>query len=211
MNGKRRFEKCFRVIIAADAVIPAVTVGGDPVAAKIAGIMGTEAETGKRQRAVVQCAGTCEAAGSQYTYVGPQSCLLAKNHPNGGAKTCAYGCIGFGDCQKACPFDAIHIVDGIAVVDKELCKACGKCVAACPNHLIRLIPYEAEHIVVCSSKEKGVEVKKACKAGCIGCGLCAKNCPQNAIQVEDNVARIDYDLCNHCGTCKEKCPVKIIS
>lgn len=198
-------------IVAGTAPVSGCPVGGDSVAADIAAIMGTEAETGKKQVAVVQCAGTCEKAVSQYNYVGPQTCGLAKNNPNGGAKACVYGCIGFGDCQKACPFDAIRIIDGIAVVDKEKCKACGKCVAACPNHLIQLLPYEAEHVVLCSSKDKGVEVKKACQLGCIGCGLCARNCPQNAIEVANNVARIDYEKCNHCGTCKEKCPVKIIS
>ena len=72
--------------------------------------------------------------------------------PNGGPKACNYGCLGFGSCVKACPFDAIHIVDGIALVDKEVCKACGKCVAACPKHLIELVPYSAKHIVQCSSK-----------------------------------------------------------
>ena len=55
----------------------------------------------------------------------------------------------------ACPFDAIHVVDGIAVVDKEACKACGKCIAACPKHLIELIPYEQKTFVRCNSNAKG--------------------------------------------------------
>ena len=46
---------------------------------------------------------------------------------------------------------------------------------------------------------------------CKGCGLCARNCPEGAIEVKDNVAHINYDACTNCGTCKEKCPVKIIS
>ena len=61
--------------------------------------------------------------------------------PNGGAKMCTYGCLGFGSCVKVCPFDAIHVIGGVAVVDREACKACGKCVAKCPRHLIQLIPY----------------------------------------------------------------------
>ena len=61
---------------------------------------------------------------------------MASQMQDGGAKGCAYGCLGYGSCVDACPFDAIHIVDGIAVVDKEECKACGKCVDACPKHLI---------------------------------------------------------------------------
>ena len=111
---------------------------------------------------------------------------------------------------KACPFDAIHVVDGIAKVDKEVCKACGKCIAACPKHLIELVPYEAKHLVQCSSKDKGKDVMKACSVGCIGCHLCEKNCPNDAVHVVDNVAYIDQEKCTGCGICAEKCPKKII-
>ena len=107
-------------------------------------------------------------------------------------------------------FDAIHVVDGIAKVDKEVCKACGKCIAACPKHLIELVPYEAKHLVQCSSKDKGKDVMKACSVGCIGCHLCEKNCPNDAVHVVDNVAYIDQEKCTGCGICAEKCPKKII-
>ncbi|MBQ8147635.1 MAG: RnfABCDGE type electron transport complex subunit B [Lachnospiraceae bacterium] len=194
-----------------EAPVSACPVGGEAVAEAIAAIMGTEVTAGTRMTAVVRCAGTCEKAVSQYEYVGPKSCSLAQNNPNGGAKACTYGCTGFGDCKAACPFDAIEIIDGIAVVDKEKCKACGKCVATCPKHLIELIPYESEHVVLCNSKDKGIDVKKACQAGCIGCGLCARNCPEGAIEVTDNLAHINYEKCTNCGACKSKCPVKIIT
>ena len=130
--------------------------------------------------------------------------------PNGGPKSCNYGCLGFGNCVKACPFDAIHVVDGVAVVDKDTCKACGKCVAACPKHLIELLPVSAKHIVQCSSKDKGKDVMKACSVGCIGCHLCEKNCEHDAVHVIDNVAYIDQDKCVGCGVCAQKCPKKII-
>lgn len=107
--------------------------------------------------------------------------------------------------MKACPFDAIHVVDGIAKVDPKVCKACGKCVAACPKHLIELVPYEAMHLVQCSSKDKGKDVMSACSVGCIGCHLCEKNCPSDAIHVVDNIAYIDQEKCTGCGICAEKC------
>jgi len=130
--------------------------------------------------------------------------------PNGGPKGCTYGCMGYGSCVKACPFDAIHIVNGIAVVDKGKCKACGKCVAVCPRHLIEIIPYKSNYTVNCSSNDKGKDVMSACSVGCIGCMLCTKQCEFGAITVENNIAHIDYSKCTGCGKCAEKCPKKII-
>ena len=126
--------------------------------------------------------------------------------PNGGPKSCNDGCLGYGSCVKACMFDAIHIVNGIAVVDKEACKACGKCVEACPKHLIEIVPYYAKYLVACSSNEKGPITMKACDVGCIACQLCKKNCPADAIIIDNFHAKIDYEKCMECGTCVEKCP-----
>lgn len=130
--------------------------------------------------------------------------------PNGGPKSCNYGCLGYGSCVKVCPFDAIHVVNGVAVVDKEACKACGKCVEVCPKHLIELIPYDAKYAVACSSNDKGPVTMKACSVGCIGCQLCKKNCPSGAVDVVDFNASIDYEKCIECGVCMEKCPKKAI-
>ena len=98
----------------------------------------------------------------------------------------------------------------MAKVDPMACKACGKCVDTCPKKLIELIPYDASHIVQCSSKDKGKDVMSACKVGCIGCKLCEKNCEFDAVHVVDNIAYIDQDKCTGCGVCAEKCPKKII-
>ena len=51
---------------------------------------------------------------------------------------------------------------------------------------------------------------KECGAGCIGCGICEKNCPAGAIRVEDFKASIDQSKCTGCGVCAEKCPKKVI-
>ena len=130
--------------------------------------------------------------------------------PGGGPKSCGSGCLGFGTCVAACPFDAVHIENGVAVVDREACKACGKCVAVCPKHLISLIPYDAKYAVACSSTDKGPVTMKACQTGCIGCGICAKNCPEQAVAVADFHASIDQDKCSGCGACAEKCPKKCV-
>ncbi len=193
-----------------EAPVGQCPVGGNAVSEQIAQIMGVESTVGKRMVAFVKCSGTCEKSEIDYVYSGIEECTAMAYVPNGGSKTCNYGCLGFGSCVKACPFGAIHIVEGIAKVDKERCKACGKCVAVCPNELIELIPYDAKHVVQCASKWKGKQVMLACSAGCIGCHLCEKNCPASAITVLNNMAHIDQDKCTGCGICAEKCPKKII-
>ncbi len=46
---------------------------------------------------------------------------------------------------------------------------------------------------------------------CVGCTLCAKICPVNAISGKPKETHyIDPDICIKCGECKKKCPVKAI-
>ena len=164
-------------IVKGEAEISGCPVGGAPVAAKIGEIMGLEAGETVRKTAFVKCAGTCDKAKQDYEYHGIHDCVMVNMMQNGGPKACNYGCLGEGTCVAACPFDAIHIVDGVAVVDKEACKACGKCVAACPKKLIELVPYNQKHLVQCSSQDKGKDVMKACSVGCIGCSYsCKQHC-----------------------------------
>ncbi len=197
-------------IVNGEAEIGGCPVGGAPVAAKIGEIMGQEAGEQERQVAFVKCGGTCEKAHDTYNYYGIEDCKMASMMQDSGPKGCDYGCLGYGSCVKACPFDAIHIIDGIAVVDKEKCKACKKCIAACPKHLIELVPYNQKTFVQCSSNDKGKTVMDACLVGCIGCKLCQKNCEAGAITVTNFLAHIDPSKCTNCGVCAEKCPRKII-
>ena len=184
-------------------------VGGAAAATKIAEIMGAEVDL-TRYVAYVHCCGTPQNAVAKYEYVGNHSCREAVTVGGGSAKACAYGCLGLGSCVEACEFNALYIVNGIAKVNKEECKACGACVKACPKNLIELVPYEQHVFVKCSSHGKGKAVKTACSVGCIGCGLCRKNCEHGAIDIVDNLAVIDYSKCVGCGKCAEKCPAKAI-
>lgn len=200
-----------KAIAAGEAEVSACPVGGAPVASRIAEIMGVKAGESVRKVAFVKCAGTCEKAKESYHYYGVEDCEMLEFVPAGGPKTCSYGCLGHGTCVKVCPFDAIHVVDGVAVVDKEKCRACGKCVASCPKHLIELVPYENRHLVRCASKDKGKQVMQACSAGCIGCKKCQKECPAGAVTVEGNLAYVDTEKCTNCGTCASICPRGIIT
>lgn len=198
-------------IASGKAPVSGCPVGGDPVAADIAAIMGVEADASEKMVAHVRCQGTCEQTFNNYNYEGVKDCRMASFVPAGGPKSCDFGCMGFGTCKEVCEFGAVNIIDGIAVIDKDKCKACGKCVQACPKHLIELIPYKAKYVVECMNKDKGPLVMKVCKTGCIGCGLCAKECPKEAITVENSLAHIDQEKCVGCGLCAGKCPKKAIA
>ena len=106
-------------VVKGEAPISVCPVGGAPVAAAIGAIMGQEAGAQERRKAVVRCAGTCDVAKNKYEYTGARDCSYAVFVPGGGPKSCGNGCLGFGNCVKACKFDAIHIENGIAVVDGE--------------------------------------------------------------------------------------------
>ena len=45
---------------------------------------------------------------------------------------------------------------------------------------------------------------------CIGCGTCAKVCPENAVSMHSKKPETDYDFCKGCGICAVECPVKCI-
>ena len=199
-----------KAIVTGEAKVNQCPVGGKNVADAIAKIMGVESEATIRMRAFVRCGGTCKNATIQYLYYGVKDCNNAAIVPGGGDKQCSHGCMGYGSCVQICEYNAISIIDGVAVVDPDLCQACGKCLKICPNNVISLIPYQKQAYVKCNSKEPALRARKNCSVSCIGCGLCARNCPNNAIIIENSLARIDYTKCTNCGICMEKCPRKCI-
>lgn len=186
-------------------------VGGATSSSKIAEIMGVTVDTSEPKKAYVKCQGTCNNAKEKYEYYGAMTCVDAANIPGAGSKECTYGCMGLGSCVQVCMFDAIHIKDGIAVVDEEACTGCGACVDICPKSVIELTPVSKKVRISCNSHDKGIAVKNACAVGCLSCGLCVRNCPVEAITMVDNLPVIDYDKCVQCGVCVGKCPTKAIA
>ena len=199
-----------QAIVEGKAKTNACPVGGQATAEAIAEIMGDTPMEVERKTAFVRCAGTCEAAERLYDYYGATDCRLASVVPGRGGKACAHGCFGMGTCVKACQFDAIHIENGVAHVDRDKCRACGKCIEACPQKLIDWAAYTPPYQVACHSPEMGKQVKLVCQNGCLGCGLCARVCGVGAITVVDHLAVIDTNLCVGCGECEKKCPTGII-
>lgn len=198
-----------KAIVAGTAKTNLCIPGADATAQEIADIMGVEFEDVVEMMAFVHCNGHCEATSAKACYDGQMTCRAA-NLLYGGPGKCRFGCLGCGDCARACPVNAICIKDGIARVNPEICIGCGLCVSDCPKGIISLIPLISKTAVMCSSQDKGAVARKNCTNACIGCKKCENTCPNGAIKVENNLAKIDYEKCNFCGLCAEVCPTKCI-
>ena len=184
--------------------------GGAKAAAAISKILGIDAGNQIEKRAVIKCGGTRELAKERADYNGVKNCTAAEL-VGGGAKACSYGCLGFGDCEPVCPFDAIQVgPDGLPHVIEEKCTACGLCVEACPRKIIELVPCSNRIVVACNSNDKGGEVRKACKVGCIACTLCVKTAPEG-YSINCNLARVNYENGDSAAdSAIAKCPTKCI-
>lgn len=190
-------------------------LGGEEASQKIAAILGIEHTVAQKKIAVVHCGVKESQRKKRAKYLGIVTCQ-AVELLNGGDMECGFGCLGYGDCVKACPFCAIEIKEGKVEVSVAKCTACGKCVEACPRKIISLEVLDKDRgvlLVACNSKDNGAVVKKICVVGCIGCGICVKLTPGGAFELKENLARVNYGKLTQGEdghTAIEKCPTKCI-
>lgn len=185
-------------------------VGGISVAEKIAKILGVELSSpGEVMVAIALCNGG-KRAKDKFIYDGIAECRAALV-AGYGQKMCTYGCLGFGTCISACPFDALKMgPNDVPITDFDKCTACGICVKVCPTGVMKLVPKNSPIYVACNSHDPGTFVRKACETGCIACMMCQRNCQYDAIKVTENLAQIEHSKCTACGVCIEVCPTKCI-
>lgn len=201
-----------RAVVAGEAGVDACTVGGPAVAGAIARVLGVEAVQTYPYRPVIHCGARNGDRLGRVPYAGVQSCVGAD--VLGTTQACAYGCLGFGDCVRVCPQEALHMVDGLPEVDYEKCNGCGACVEACPRGVIERIPFKKERmlVVACSNPEPGKAIKQVCRVGCTGCKVCQRLAP-DVFTVKDHLARIDYEA--YTGTADvsqalDRCPARTL-
>jgi electron transport complex protein RnfB len=200
-----------KAIVDGETALTLCTPGGEETSAKLARIMGVQIKISKVKRVTqVHCCGGKTNAKYQFRYSGIKDCN-ALFPLYGGNKVCKAGCLGLGSCISVCPVDAIgYNEEDLVWVDKGKCIGCGNCITVCPTGVMQYIPYTADVIVACNSRDNGALVKKYCRAGCIGCAICEKQSPEGGFIVESFLARIDYGATGERENAKRKCPPQCI-
>lgn len=201
-------DGCADAISSGKAPVNACPVGGKATADKIAAILGQEPSSENvRQVARVICQGDVEHCKTKFYYSGIQDCVAASLVSDGN-RACRYACLGLGSCVRACIFNAIHIDEykRIAVIEKDKCQSCGKCVEICPKNVIQLQPENLPVRLMCRAADKGMLVSDNCRAGCNGCERCRNACKFDAITIVNHLPQIDITKCRGCMMCAESCP-----
>ena len=104
-------------LVAGETLPGKCTVSSEEGRAAIADFLGVALGAEEKQVARLACAGGTNVALNRANYQGISSCQAAAL-VSGGGKGCFWGCLGHGDCETVCDFDAITMNEvGLPVVD----------------------------------------------------------------------------------------------
>lgn len=183
--------------------------GGAETLEGIAAALSIEVAEFEPQIAMVACQGDNQKAKVKYRYLGLSDCNAAQKIADG-PKDCPAGCLGLGTCERTCPFNAIEMTsENLAVINRDKCTGCEKCVGVCPRQVIRMMPLKISTHVLCNSHDKGALIRGYCQIGCIGCHICNKTVP-GAYIIENFLARANPEQLEDAERAVEKCPTKCI-
>jgi Na+-translocating ferredoxin:NAD+ oxidoreductase RNF subunit RnfB len=185
--------RAFAEAVVGGTISPATcTVSSPDARLDIASYLGVEVGQVAKRVARLLCAGGRDAAPDQADYLGYPTCTAAAAVAGGG-KGCVWGCLGIGDCEVACTFDAIYMNEvGLPVVVPDKCTACGDCVKACPKDLFVVMPMAQRLLVQCKSLLEGEPAERVCRVACNACGKCVMDAAPGLIEIKSGLAVIDY-------------------
>ena len=201
-----------KAVVADPELLGKCAPGGADTSAAIAGILNLQVSGGGAPaRPIIHCRSHTQDKQFYASYSGIPSCTAVNAQPN--VQACKWGCMGYGDCMRACKFNALDVVEGLATVDYDKCTGCTACAKACPRNLIEMVPFSNDIMmtVACKNKETGKATRGMCKVGCIGCKMCTKQ--SDLFTMTGNFAVIDFDKyepSEACETAMNKCPTGVI-
>lgn len=204
--------RAFAEAVVGGAITPgSCTVSSPDAQAAIAGYLGVDVGRVAKRVARLLCAGGHDVAAERAEYRGFDTCRAAAAVAGGG-KACVWGCLGLGDCARACDFDAIWMNGvGLPVVVPGACTACGDCVRACPRDLFVVMPMDHRLIVQCKSLLEGEAAERLCGVACNACGKCAVDAAPGVIHMRNGLAVVDYErIADATADAVRRCPTGAI-
>lgn len=205
--GCRQFAEA---LISQDALPGLCTVSSDSEREQVASFLNVDVGEVNRQVVRLACAGASNVARQRAHYSDIESCQAAAQVA-GGSKTCRWGCLGFGDCETICDFDAIRMNEhSLPVVIEAECTACGDCIDVCPKDLFSLHPVSHRLWVACRNLEFGNDILEYCEVSCTACGKCAVDAKGDLVVMQNNLAVVDYTLDHRTRDPIERCPTGAI-
>ena len=197
-------------LVKGEALPGKCTVSTEEGRERIANYLGVALGGDERLVARLACAGGANVARLQAQYEGLESCQAAAL-VSGGGKGCSWGCLGYGDCEVVCDFDAITMdAQGLPVVDVDKCTACGDCVEACPKDLFSLEPMSHHLWVACKNQDMGDEILEECEVACTACGRCAMDAPGDLIEMAYNLPVVNPSAAVETKEPIQRCPTGAI-
>ncbi|KAA3611207.1 MAG: RnfABCDGE type electron transport complex subunit B [Calditrichaeota bacterium] len=186
------------------------TVSSEEGRIDIANFLGVDVGSEEKQVARLACAGGVNVARNRANYTGLQTCQGA-SLVSGGGKDCFWGCLGIGDCEVVCDFDAITMNPfSLPVVNEDKCTACGDCVEVCPKDLFSIQPVSNRLWVACKNLDEGDDILEACQVGCTACARCAMDAPGDLITMKNNLPVVDYNQNHKTQVPIQRCPTGAI-
>ncbi|WP_027722564.1 FAD-dependent oxidoreductase [Maridesulfovibrio zosterae] len=150
-------------VIAGKSGANVCVIGGIETAKAVGSVMGLEVLEMEPELAFRDCTGG-KRAEELFNYEGAGDCR-AQALLYDGSITCPEGCLGLGTCEAVCPFDAIDMnPEGLPVIDPLACRACRKCVDACPRGVLSIVSMSAKLI----HQEEITDCLAPCQQKCPG-------------------------------------------
>jgi len=152
-----------QAVLAGKAGADVCVAGGAEITARVSAVLGLEVLLSEPTLAFHDCFGGPRAK-EKYFYEGVSDCR-AQALLGGGAKNCEAGCLGYGTCVRACPFDAMVMGPrNTPVILEGKCRSCGICAQVCPRGVLSIVSPSARILHMNQEDECLAPCRQVCPA-----------------------------------------------
>ncbi len=159
-----------------------------------------------------------------HVYIDPKIARVQNALPNANCGACGYpGCSAFAKAVALGKTDPLGCIPGGSKTAHEIADILGLAPQDSKEPIMAVVHCKGgkseakeraiyEGLEDCHAATLVGDGSKVCPNGCLGLGSCARICPFDAIEINDNgLAVVNPDKCTGCGKCVGVCPRNIIS